>query len=462
MTIWAIVTHVAFILGVLLAIVALGHMLRQRRSPAGTVAWLLAFVLIPYIGVPLYLLIGSRKVRQVADSRAIVQPREMLARVGDDVDPVERLLRGCGIPGATAGNRLELCLTGEETYARLIRLIDEATRSIWVTTFILARDEVGQDIVARLAKRAAEGIEVRLLLDGLGSIKVTQRFLDPLKQAGGRIGFFNPVIQRAFPSRTNLRNHRKIVVIDERRVMSGGTNLACEYIGPAPLPSRWRDLTFILEGPATRIFGDIFRSDWKYACGEVLTTRADEAEGRSSDGESRVQVVPSGPDVFGDPLYSAILTAAYAARRRIWIATAYFVPDEALIQSFSLAARRGVDVRLLVPAKSNHLVSDLARGSYLRELQNVGSRIMLYTPGMMHAKVMVVDDDLAIVGSANLNLRSLFLDYEACIFSYTSGDVAAVGAWFESLVRESHEGVPEASALQDVLDGVFRIMSPLL
>ncbi|MCI0401773.1 MAG: PLDc N-terminal domain-containing protein [Gammaproteobacteria bacterium] len=186
MAFW-ILSHLAFTLGFLLAGLVIAQVVRQRRSSSGTIARLLVIVLLPYVGVPLYLMFGGRKLRRIADAKADIQLATGSIRLAARSNLIDRLLQSYGIPGATTGNRVTLCRTGEEGYGAIVQFISEATRSLYLTTFILHKDDIGKDIVDRLAKRAAEGIEVRLLLDGVGSMHMTRRFLAPLIHAGGHV-----------------------------------------------------------------------------------------------------------------------------------------------------------------------------------------------------------------------------------------------------------------------------------
>jgi cardiolipin synthase len=327
----------------------------------------------------------------------------------------EKLLNSFGVPPATVGNRMTLVVTGEDAYRQLTRCIDEAVSSIDITTFILGTDSVGRAIVERLAARAHAGVAVRLLLDSVGSWRVNRRFLAPLTDAGARVAFFMPVIHLPFRGRANLRNHRKIVVADNRTAIIGGMNLSGPYMGPTSDPKRWRDLSMVVSGPAVYELATLFRSDWKFATGEDVSPPGPGsfADGRSS--ECPAQVVASGPDVSGDPLYETLLWALFTATRRIWVVTPYFVPDETLARALELAARRGVDVCLIVPLRSNHLSADVARTGFLRQLHNAGARVLMFQPGMLHAKAVIIDD-LCMIGSANMDMRSLFLNYEVALF----------------------------------------------
>ncbi len=458
MTLSEIIIRSVLISGFLLAIVVIAHILRQRRSPAGTIAWLMVIILLPYLGIPLYFIFGGRKTKKIVDSKPGIQLYSSEIVPISEASTLDKLLRSYNIPGASAGNNISLCQTGEEGYRQLIKLIDEAETSIYLLTFILAEDEIGKEVVDRIAKRAAQGITVRVLLDGLGSMHTQKNFIKPIIKSGGEATFFIPVIHTPFHGRANLRNHRKMLIADEKKVMAGGTNIAKEYIGPVPVEGRWKDLSFLLEGPAVAHYTTIFASDWKFATGKSLEINADKI---SPAGSSVVQIVPSGPDVPGDPMYDAVLTAAYSARERLWIVTPYFVPDQSLAQALILAAHRGIDLRILVPEKSNHKLTDLARGTYLRDIQEAGGKIYLYS-GMVHAKILIVDNELASVGSANMDMRSLFLNYEVSMFTYSEKDIQETENWIRKLMEKSKIGVPEIGEFRNVCEGIVRMTAPLL
>jgi cardiolipin synthase len=460
-----ILSHLVLLIGVLMAVSMVARINREQRSPAGAIAWLLIIVLAPYIGVPLYLILGGRKMARAAGTKAELSMPQRNYQIPTELEGIDRLFRSLNMPGVTTGNRVRLCQNGEEIYRDLLDLIDRAERTIHITTFILAVDEVGREVVRRLARRAAEGLDVRLLLDAVGSIKANRRFLSEYLEAGGKVAYFMPVLATLFKGRSNLRNHRKIVVVDERWALAGGTNIAIEYIGPEPLASRWRDLSFVLEGPAARDFERVFAADWTFAGGEPYEL-SPQALGPVTDGdesEAVVQVVPSGPDVPGDYLYDAILTAIFSARDRLWIATPYFVPDQTLLKALMIAAHRGVDVSVVVPEKSNHRLVDVAGRQALRELEQSGGRVLGYQPGMMHAKVMLVDHDLAIIGSANMDMRSLLLNYEVVMFAYSQAEVDGTEAWIDTLRRKSKPmPVSQVSPPRDFGEGLVRMLAPLL
>ena len=434
-------------------------MLRQRRSAASMTAWLLAILLIPWLGIPAYLVLGGRKLdNALMLKQQLGTGRPAAAALPAGEAGTDHLLQSYGLPRAQPGNRFSLCADGVEIYQKCIDVIEGAESRIHMASFILNPDPVGSAIIEALAQRARHGLEVRLLLDGFGSFHTSKRALDPLIRAGGEAAFFLPVTLRHL-TRTNMRNHRKMLIADDSRAVAGGANVAREYMGPEPDPRRWRDLSFLLEGPAVRDYAALFAADWAFVTGHRIEALAGAPAGA---GEALVQVAPSGPDVPGDPVYAAIVSAAFAARRRLWIVTPYFIPPEGLGEALALAAHRGVDVRVYVPDPSNHLIADLARGQPLRDAAAAGVTVIRFVGGMVHAKIVLVDDSLAMVGSVNIDPRSLFLNFEANAIVYGPNETAAVAKWIETLQDQTQKGVAPVSAFRDTVEGVARMLDPLL
>ena len=383
-----VVSHLVSIVGFVMAIVLVADVLRSRRAAGSVVAWMLAIVLAPYIGVPLYLLLGGRKLRRASAAKEPLYRAPGLgpAPHGD----IERMLVGVGTPAARTGNVVELLDTGEAAFAALVALIDSAKTTLDLSTLILAGDEVGTAIVERLTARAQAGVQVRVLIDSLFRFHSDGRELAGLTRAGGKVAWFMPVVHIPFRGHANLRLHRKLVIVDGQVAILGGMNIAREYMGPVPYPGRWHDLSMRLSGPAVVDVARIFSSDWLFATHQPSPPEPAVTTDLPTDiaqGHAIVQVVGSGPDVASDRIYDALLTAIFCSRQRLWIATPYFVPDEALAKAFILAARRGVDVRILVPLRSNHRIADYAGASYLRNIVDAGGKVFCFTPGMMHAKV---------------------------------------------------------------------------
>lgn len=456
-----LIGHLSVVIGFILAVILVMSVLRRQRTSSAAFAWLMAILFAPYLGVPLYLIFGGRKLKRDAHTKKAIHLEGQETVPAQDAAPIDCLLRGYGIPGATGGNKVRLCHTGIDVYNELVQLIENAEHQVLITTFLLSRDQVGRDIVERLSRKSAQGVTVLLLLDDIGSMFTTRRFLRKLLDNGGEVAYFMPLFRSPFHGKTNLRNHRKIAIADQKVVLAGGTNIANEYIGPHPCKDRWADLSFVLTGPAVRHYLEVFQSDWLFACGENVNIIPPRLSGSAVTGQGVVQVIPSGPDVPGDPIYDALLTAVFAAKKRFWIVTPYYVPDEALAQALRLAALRGVDVRVVVPSRSNHLLPDLARGTHLRELEKCGGRIIKY-PHMVHAKVILVDESQAVVGSANMDMRSLFLNYEIVMLAYSKPDVNAVYRWVQGLIDQGSEGMQPVGIARDTVEGVARLVAPLL
>lgn len=447
--------HLATVVGALLLVPFLARILRERRPPASTIAWLLAVLAVPYLGVPLYLLIGSRKVPNPRGKTQLFARRA--APSPGDMNPIASLLFAAGIPAPTAGNSVELLPTGEAAFARLLELVTGAHRTVDLATFILADDATGRRIVDALAERAAAGVRVRVLLDGLFARRAGP-VLETLRNAGAEVVIFSPLLSLALARAENLRNHRKVTLVDGEHAWMGGMNIAEEYMGPEPLPGRWRDLAAHVRGPAVARFAAVFAADFAHAREEpppALEERAPEIVA----GSALAQVVPSGPDAVDDSLYEALLTACYGAKARVWVATPYFVPDEALSRALTAAARRGLDVLIVVPRRSNHLLADLAGGSYLRPIAAAGARVATY-PLMLHAKAFLVDESLAVLGSANFDMRSLFLNYEIALFAYSPREIDALARWFEGVARECGELAP-AGRFRSLAEDLGRLFAPI-
>lgn len=448
-------------MGYLLATLGIAHMLRHRRSPGSTIAWLLAFITLPYLGVAFYLMFGGRKLRQDRIRSHVAEFTTGYSILPGEATETDRFLRAYGVPPATTNNQVSLCTTGVDAHRCLTALIKNAKQRIVVATFIFNRCALGQYIRDLLIERAIAGVDVCVLVDGLGSMKTPRRFFHPLVAAGGHFAVFKPVLHIPFRSRTNLRNHRKIFVVDGRFAFAGGMNITEEDIYPEAKPTGWRDVALVVEGAAASHLEAIVQSDWKLTTGKSLEFNPCPTVESDPTRNAIVQVVPSGPDWANDPIYSCTLTAIFRAADRVWIATPYFVPNDAIVEALVIVSRRGIDVRILIPQRSNHLLSDLAGAPLLRDIQDAGAKVLMYGDGMVHAKAMIVDGDFAAVGSANMDMRSLFLNYEVMQFCYSRAEIELVANWFEELSQGCSTVMPTPGLLRQISEGAIRAVSPL-
>ena len=462
----------ALAFGVFIALLMVGDVLKQRRAPATTAAWLLVLVALPYVGVFSYLLFGARK---------LARPRHRLGRlpaasypVVDETQahPLDLLLRGLGVSGAVDGHRVRIHTDPEHAFNDLIALIRGANKRVLIDMYDLCGDLAGAKVFAALTERAAAGVEVKVLVDDIGSLALRSAAARTLRAAGGQLIRFRPVTRLWALRVANLRNHRKIVAIDSQFAWSGGRNIAECYLSALTAPSAWQDFSFSVEGPAARALENIALSDWQFATGERLGPAVPETlaaslpaapiPGEIASINARVQIVPSGPDMRDDTWYSAVLSACYTAQRRLWLVTPYFVPDEALQNALALAARRGVEVFLVVPKRSDNRIVDWVRTNYLRELSHCGTQVYFYKPRMLHAKLLLIDDSVAAAGTANLDARSLFLNYEVMTVFYSHNEIAAIGAYIRALLPECDQHVKRVGWLRDTLSAPLRLLAPLL
>ncbi len=458
-----IIVHLAVLLGIVFTVMVIASMLRQRRSPQSSVAWLLFIIFFPYIGAPTYLIFGRRKLKTHSGIRVAKLKTSVIQTVPSiEATQTDLMLRSFGIPGATNGNRVRMLTTGQEGWNGLVEVIEKAQSTLHIQTFIFSSDETGREILKLLVKKAESGVKVRLLIDAIGSFHTSNRFFEPLEKASGKIVRFMPVFNFPFKFRINLRNHRKIAVADSRWTMAGGMNIVSDDMSPEAKPGQWSDLSFVVEGPASFNYEQVFRADWLFSSGEDIVLDPLKCGSGPVDGKSIVQVLPSGPDMTFDTMYDTIMTSAFEARERIWIITPYFVPDEALAKALIIACHRGIDVRIIVPAKSNHPLTDMAGASFLREIGAAGGNILRFTKGMVHAKALLVDRHMAMAGSANMDLRSLFLNCEVMQVCYSLPEIIAIEKYAEMLSVDSSKGMPKIGAIRDTVESIVRMGSPLL
>ncbi|MEF8787605.1 MAG: cardiolipin synthase [Planctomycetota bacterium] len=459
------------VLGFVSALVLIPRIIMERRQAGATLAWLLIVVLMPYIGVPLFLLIGGRRVERVRESkrRPRLEPEERsAASFRDEVsesawDIASLMLRYGGSP-PRRGNSLQIITDGQEVYDSILEAIDGAQDHVEVCTYILGRDRTGDGITDKLTEKARQGVDVRLLTDSVGSMWARRTSLWSLRRAGGRTGSFLPMLTFRRRAAAHLRNHRKIVVVDDRVAFVGGMNMSCEYMGPPLARRRWRDIMVRLEGPPAADLHYVFDADWEFTTSE--SPREASYRDPPASGGATVQIVPDGPDVPENPIASGVTTAVARARERVWIVSPFYVPDEWFANSLETAARMGCDVRLVVPQRTNIRTADLAGRSYLDSLMAAGARVFRYEKGFLHAKLLVVDDTLAGVGSFNLDVRSFHLNFEIGAFLYDRDSIRSIADTITDIQDDARQLDPEQfgsrGGLVRFTEDTCRLLSPLL
>lgn len=445
----AAASHGLFVLGGLLLYVITTRAGRQRRHPSAALAWVVTIALLPYLALPLFLLFGARKMAKPAPPHALTAPPAGAPAprwAGD-------LLAGLGLAAAQHNAHVQFHDGGEAALAALTNMLEAAQQRIVLATFILADDRIGADVVELLVQRAAAGVEVCVLLEPLSRLRGGHALMTRLQAAGIAVRWAGARRSR-LETRLNLRYHRKLVVCDETVAWCGGRNIADEYFTHDGAAAPWDDLSFDVRGPLAAQLGALFARDWHQAGGAPLAGGASPA----ACGAIAAQLVPSGPDYAEENYYALLLAASFQASTRILAVTPYFVPDDALLVAWRMACRRGVRVTLLVPAHSNHRLADWARGRALRDLAAAGAEIILF-PRMIHAKAVLVDDSLALCGSANLDSRSLFLNFELMVAFYGAAEIAWLARWIDARAAEGSPFVAREPSLPvDLAEGLVRVL----
>ena len=307
---------------------------------------------------------------------------------------------------------------GKVFFRRLIKDINAAKYSIDVEFYIIRNDTVGKRLIKVLTEKAKEGLKVRMLVDALGSRGISDRVLKDYLEAGGEVGYFFKPKLKYLNFDINYRNHRKIVVIDNRIGYIGGFNIAREYLGLKKKFGYWRDTHLRMLGNSIQDLKAIFLMDWGVATGEKIDFDEIDFYTSNPDGDTSVQVVMSGPDSQKEQIKRAMMRMITFAGEKIYLQTPYFVPDKAMQESLKMAAQSGVDVRIMIPSMPDHPFVYWANYAYCGDLIKSGARVYRYENGFLHAKTLVVDGQVATVGSANFDVRSFRLNFEANVFVY--------------------------------------------
>ncbi|MEW6744814.1 MAG: cardiolipin synthase [Planctomycetota bacterium] len=450
--------------------------LTERRQPAAKLAWFLTLFYLPVLGVLLYLLFGRLRPRlrlrkrmrsNISHMRSAgtlpsalqLQTHEIPAALRGLIE-LTRRTSGAAI---STGDEATILFEGASKIVKLLDAIGEAREYVHLEYYIFRPDRTGEMVRDALVAALQRGVAVRFMWDGAGSYGLDRRFLEPLEEAGGHVAVFLPIRLPLFTDRRDFRNHRKLAIVDGETGFVGGMNIGDEYLGETAGRPHWRDCHLRLVGPAVQDLERIFEEDWFHATGEEIEWGEDRP---SRPGDDIVQIVSSGPDRPWPTFQQAIFTVISSAQKNVWITTPYFVPDESIVMALQTAAFRGVDVRLLVPRKSDLPMMTITNRSYYLPLLEAGVRIFEYTGGMIHAKTITADGLYSLVGSANMDRRSFRLNFEVCVSIMGRRCAAALETAFASDLARSREVALEEwrqrSRLERMLEAVAQLLSPLL
>ncbi len=436
---------VMHILGILSAIRAI----MESRTPQGATAWALWLVTFPYVAVPAYWIFGRSKFngfvkllrKDKADteqmsSKYLDQLRAqnlILSPDRQDAMPVEKL---ASLP-FTIGNEAELLIDGPATFESIFAGIDRAEHYILIQFYIVKADGLGNELKDRLIRRAREGISIYFLYDEIGSMGLPDQYSSDLQSAGVKTHKFNTTKGRTNRFQINFRNHRKIVIVDGNEAWLGGHNVGDEYLGKAAIGA-WRDTHVRIAGPAAQSIQISFLEDYHWAADDFLELNW-VPQKSNTDNPVAALAVPSGPADEFETCTLLFMKAIQSAKTRLWIASPYFVPDQQFITALHLAILRGVDVRILIPRKTDNLLVNLTHWAYVEELNRIGARLFWYEKGFLHQKVVLVDDDIATIGTANFDNRSFRLNFEITLVVLDK----AFGESVSRMLEEDFEGSPE-------------------
>lgn len=401
----------------------------QRRSPAATISWLLVLAFLPILGLIVFRLIGPRrlerrKLRKQFTRRLVDEAVGTLAEIESESpmrnrEQLAQIAIAAGEAPPRRADTVELYIDGASTYAAIGEAIAAARHHIHIEYYIWEDDQIGRLLRDQLVERAKAGVEVRIIFDGTGSNGLKRKFLAPLLAAGVEVAWFNPIrLFRIRRRRADFRTHRKIVVCDGRVGFTGGMNVTDVQTEVFAGEAAYRDSHLRIEGSAVRTLQRVFLEDWLYATERPIPTGELYFPVPVTVGAEVVQIVSSGPDLDTFAIHKVLFAAINQAVTRVWLTTPYFVPDEPILSALVSAAMRGVDVRVIVPAKGDSRLVDLAARSYFPELLASGARVFEYGPRFIHAKTLMIDDDIAIVGTANLDNRSFRLNFEVLAVVY--------------------------------------------
>ncbi|MEP6668984.1 MAG: cardiolipin synthase [Chthoniobacter sp.] len=466
--------------GYLLTLGVIPHIFLRNKPPVSTLAWIWAVILFPYVGPLFYFVFGTERIERKklrarremaasgvrAERRITAFTRALVESLPDDERADVELLSQINELAVSSVESTRLLIGGAQFFPALCQRIDEAREHVHIEFFIWRDDPRGQELREHLVAAAGRGVEVRVLLDQIGSFGLRRSFFDPLVQAGGKFAWY----RTAHPLRNrwtfNLRNHRKLQIIDGHIAFVGGMNMAREYAGEDPAIGPWRDIQIELTGGAAKRLQMAFADDWFFATEEKLLDRR-YYPAPSVTQRLLVQSMPDGPDSPDDPIQMSLVHMLNTARRRVWLTAGYFVPKEPLLTALELAAARGVDVRLLISGKSDHPLLIYVGRSYYEELLRFGVKIFEYEKGINHAKVTLIDDHWLMVGSANFDIRSMRLNFELNVLVRDPERAAEL----ESVLRQDFDQDSRPILYEEFLqrpwqqrwkESVLRPLAPLL
>lgn len=458
----------------------------KSRDIASIWAWLLALIMLPGLGFLIYLFVGRsmsesdiydikvqdtiglQELRNMLESRCECQHETDSDHFFESKEEMISLFQGIDNAVLTRGNDVTLLTDGEDKFNQLLKDIKQATAHIHLVYYIFKSDKIGQKIVEALEEKAAQGVEVRVLYDPLGTWRLKRDFFSNLIAAGGQVHTSFSNRSHFFDIRLNYRNHRKVVVIDGKIGYTGGFNVGDEYLGNCPKMGYWRDTHIRIVGNGVLPLQTRFLIDWNSSADMVDTVSYHERyfPEQRTQGSVDLQIVSSGPDSHEQQIKKGFIKMISLAKKSVYIQTPYLVPDDAVLETIDIAVKSGVDVRIMIPNKPDHPFIYRATLSYATQLMSCGASVYIYNGGFLHAKTITIDDEIVSIGTANFDIRSFKLNFEVNAFMYSSTIATAYNAVYINDIQQSYQLTPEivdSYSYWELFKHQFsRLLSPIL
>ena len=475
-----IVTLIGFIVVIANIFFSFSLIFIERKDPSTTWAWLMIMIVLPGIGFIIYLLLGQNfsRARLFKEKKEFdtIKRRELSKdfankeheHIGGEqyLDLIRMNYTHSGAK-CTYNNEVDVYYNGVDKFKQLIKDLKNAKKFIHIQYYIIRPDRLGKKIMSILEEKAAEGVEVRFLVDSMGSYRITKRSLKNFTKNGGKFEIFFPGILPHVNTRINYRNHRKMVIIDGEYGYTGGFNVGDEYIGEDKHIGFWRDTHIRIRGEAVNDLTDRFLLDWCYASGEEIDDFSKfYPEKPIRDGDIAIQIVTSGPDHNEEYIKNAYMKMINNAKKYVYLETPYFVPDSPMLEALKLSALSGVDVRLIIPGKPDHIFMKWAASAYIGDLLNAGAKVYLYQNGFIHAKTIVADGKVCTVGTANMDMRSYCLNFEVNAFIYDDRVANNLETQFFKDIEDckvmTKEEYDKRNISLRIRESIIRLISPIL
>ena len=480
-------SHIMVIIYILNALIALGLIFfDDSKSPSATMAWIMILFMVPAVGLFLYLIFSQNIARQqifrmtedeAAGKTTILDWQKEAVResISDDPDDIsakwkEMITMNLEYADSvlTGNDSVEVITDGKEMFERLCKDIEDAKYTVKLCFYIVKSDFVGKRLIELLTRKAKEGVRVRLLIDALGSRSIGYTDLREFKKAGGEYAlFFKPLIRHMY-FRINYRNHRKIAIIDNEIGYIGGFNIAKEYLGYKKKFGYWRDTQLIIRGNALATLNERFYQDWRYASKEKvdLIDQSVRYAFKPSTGDIPIQIVSCGPESEKEEVKMAFMKMITGARKNIYLQTPYLVPDEPMIDALRMAARSGVDVRIMIPNMPDHPFVYRTTLYNAGKLIRDGAKIYIYENGFLHSKTLTVDGEVCTAGSTNFDIRSFRLNFESNAFIYDRDVTAEMDRRFEDDMKLSRQYTQKdrdnISQYEKAAESISRLLTEIL